>query len=78
MTRDITDITARQEQAHRNLSMCVEIASMGIEVGQVTNMVSAIKLVRRTPWGRQHSVTAIKGAIHQSRILAWSAGSWRV
>ena len=52
MAHDITDIIARLERRHRNLSMCVEIASLGIEAAQVVNMVSALKLVRRTPWGQ--------------------------
>ena len=78
MTHDITHITARAESRHRNLSMCVEIASLGIDVGQVVNMVSALKLVRRTPWGQAEAIRAIKGAIAQSGILTWTSGSWRV
>ena len=78
MTHDITDITARVERRHRNLSMCVEIASVGIDVGQVVNMVSALKLVRRTPWGQADPVGKIKAAISQSGILTWMSGSWRV
>ena len=78
MAHDITHITARAEARHRNLSMCVEIASLGIDVGQVVNMVSALKLVRRTPWGQAEGITDIKGAISQSGILTWVSGSWRV
>jgi hypothetical protein len=78
MAHDITDITARLERRHRNLSMCVEIASIGIDAAQVVNMVSALKLVRRTPWGQAESIADIKGAISQSGILTWISGSWRV
>jgi hypothetical protein len=58
--------------------MCVEIASIGIDAAQVVNMVSAVKLVRRTPWGQAESIADIKGAISQSGILTWVSGSWRV
>jgi hypothetical protein len=78
MAHDITHITARAESRHRNLSMCVEIASLGIDVGQVVNMVSALKLVRRTPWGQAEAIDTIKSAITQSGILTYSSGSWRV
>ena len=78
MAHDITDITARLERRHRNLSMCVEIASIGIDAAQVVNMVTALKLVRRTPWGQAESIADIKGAISQSGILTWISGSWRV
>ena len=78
MAHDITHIIARAEARHRNLSMCVEIASIGIDAAQVVNMVSALKLVRRTPWGQAESIADIKGAISQSGILTWVSGSWRV
>ena len=78
MAHDITDISARVESRHRNLSMCVEIACLGIDVGQVFNMVTALKLVRRTPWGRAESVGAIKSALDQSGCLTYVSGSWRV
>ena len=78
MAHDITDITARVESRHRNLSMCVEIACLGIEADLVVNMVSALKLVRRTPWGRAESVGAIKSALDQSGCLTFVSGSWRV
>ena len=78
MAHDITHIIARAERRHRNLSMCVEIASIGIDAAQVVNMVTALKLVRRTPWGQAESVADIKGAIAQSGILTWVSGSWRV
>ena len=78
MAHDITHIIARAEARHRNLSMCVEIVSLGIIAGQVVNMVSAVKLVRRTPWGRAEAHAAIIDAIDQSRIMTFSRGSWRV
>jgi hypothetical protein len=78
MAHDITDISARVEARHRNLSMCVEIACLGIEADLVVNMVSALKLVRRTPWGRAESVGAIKSALDQSGCLTYVSGSWRV
>jgi hypothetical protein len=78
MAHDITDITARVESRHRNLSMCVEIACLGIDVGQVFNMVSALKLVRRTPWGRAEAIDAIKSALDQSGCLTYVGVSGRV
>ena len=78
MAHDITHITARAESRHRNLSMCVEIACLGIEAGQVVNMVSAIKLVRRTPWGRAEGHDAIKSALDQSGCLTYVSVSGRV
>ena len=78
MAHDITDISARVEARHRNLSMCVEIACLGIDAGQVVNMVSAIKLVRRTPWGRAESTGAIKSALDQSGCLTYVSVSGRV
>lgn len=78
MAHDITDITARAERRHRNLSMCVEIACLGIEADLVVNMVSALKLVRRTPWGRAEAVNDIKSALDQSGCLTYVSGSWRV
>ena len=78
MAHDITHITARAAARHRNLSMCVEIACLGIEAGQVVNMVSALKLVRRTPWGRAEAIDAIKSALDQSGCLTYFRGSWRV
>jgi len=71
MAHDITDITTRTERRHRNLSMCVEIACLGIDTGQVFNMVSALKLVRRTPWGRAEAIDAIKSALDQSGCLTY-------
>ncbi len=78
MAHDITHITARAETRHRNLSMCVEIACLGIEADLVVNMVSALKLVRRTPWGRAEAVNDIKSALDQSGCLTYVSGSWRV
>ena len=78
MAHDITHITARAERRHRNLSMCVEIACLGIEADLVVNMVSALKLVRRTPWGRAEAIDAIKSALDQSGCLTYVSGSWRV
>ena len=78
MAHDITHITARAERRHRNLSMCVEIACLGIEAAQVVNMVSALKLVRRTPWGRAEAINDIKSALDQSGCLTYVSGSWRV
>ncbi len=78
MAHDITHITARAERRHRNLSMCVEIACLGIEAAQVVNMVSALKLVRRTPWGRAEAVNDIKSALDQSGCLTYVSGSWHV
>jgi hypothetical protein len=78
MAHDITHITARAERRHRNLSMCVEIACLGIEADLVVNMVSALKLVRRTPWGRAEAVNDIKSALDQSGCLTYVSGSWRV
>ena len=78
MAHDITHITARAERRHRNLSMCVEIACLGIEAAQVVNMVSALKLVRRTPWGRAEAIEDIKSALDQSGCLTYVSGSWRV
>ncbi len=78
MAHDITHITARAETRHRNLSMCVEIAALGIDAAQVVNMVTALKLVRRTPWGQAESITDIKAAISQSGILTWVSWAWRV
>ena len=78
MAHDITHIIARAEARHRNLSMCVEIACLGIEADLVVNMVSALKLVRRTPWGRAEAVNDIKSALDQSGCLTYVSGSWRV
>ncbi len=78
MAHDITHITARAERRHRNLSMCVEIACLGIEADLVVNMVSALKLVRRTPWGRAEAIEDIKSALDQSGCLTYVSGSWRV
>ncbi len=78
MAHDITHITARAERRHRNLSMCVEIACLGIEADLVVNMVSALKLVRRTPWGRAEAVNDIKSALDQSGCLTYVSGSWHV
>ncbi len=78
MAHDITHITARAERRHRNLSMCVEIACLGIEAAQVVNMVSALKLVRRTPWGRAEAIEDIKSALDQSGCLTYVSGSWHV
>jgi hypothetical protein len=78
MAYNITDITARVEARHRNLSMCVEIACLGIDAGQVFNMVSALQLVRRTPWGRAEAIDAIKSALDQSGCLTYVSISGRV
>ena len=78
MAHDITHITARAERRHRNLSMCVEIACLGIEADLVVNMVSALKLVRRTPWGRAEAIEDIKSALDQSGCLTYVSGSWHV
>ena len=78
MAHDITHITARAESRHRNLSMCVEIACLGIEADLVVNMVSALKLVRRTPWGRAEAVNDIKSALDQSGCLTYVSGSCHV
>jgi hypothetical protein len=78
MAHDITHITAQAEERHRNLSMCVEIACLGIDAGQVFNMVSALKLVRRTPWGRAEAIDAIKSALDQSGCLTYVSISGRV
>jgi hypothetical protein len=77
MAADITHIVAGAETRHRNLSMCVEIASLGINADLVVNMVTALKLVRRTPWGRAEGHADIKSAITQSGILTRVLGSWR-
>jgi len=77
MATDITTIVGDSERRHRNLSMCVEITALGIKADRVVNMVSALKLVRRTPWGQAESMTDIKSAITQSGILTWVSGSWR-
>ena len=78
MAHDITDITAHVESRHRNLSMCVEIACLGIEADLVVSMVSALKLVRRTPWGRAEAIGAIKSALDQSGCLTYVSVSGRV
>jgi len=76
-TEDITTIVGDSELRHRNLSMCVHIASVGVDTGDVVNMVSALQLVRRTPWGRAEGMGDIKAALVQSGVLTWVSGSWR-
>ena len=78
MANTITDIVARADRRHHNLSMCVEIACLGIEADLVVNMVSALKLVRRTPWGRAEAGNDIKSALDQSGCLTYVSISGRV
>ena len=75
---NIRDIHAQKERRHQNLSMCVEIAFIGVETGQVSTMTTCLSLVRRTPWGKAESLRCLRAAIEQSGLhrLMTAATIW--